>query len=248
MIGVKMKKMKQKKNVNKIVKNYSHEDLVEKGNEAIANFQPELAIKFFRKAHEMASTDTNIMDALADALIQTGDHEEAKQLLVLSTSLAPLINPYKWCYLAQLLSGHEALQTYQKAIEILTDCGLQLSNNNNNNNDKTDFKSNQKQVAKCYCSIAELHLTDLCFENDAEIICENSLKKSLEIDTDNIDALQTYASCRISQMRPMEAVELIENVYNKTKIIRDQYNNRSILDEIRIISDSELPGNLLVML
>lgn len=97
----------------------SVEGLIEQGNNAISKLQPELAIKFFMRARELSPEDTNIMDALADVHLNLGDQEEARQLLLMSTALAPEANPFKWLYLAQLQSGSEAISTYIKAIEII---------------------------------------------------------------------------------------------------------------------------------
>jgi hypothetical protein len=44
--------------------------------------QPELAVKFFERANNMAPGDTNIMDALADVHLQLDNQEEALALLL----------------------------------------------------------------------------------------------------------------------------------------------------------------------
>ncbi len=69
----------------------------------------------------IAPDDTNIMDALADAYLQLGEHCEALSLLELSTSRSPEENPYKWCYLAQLQAGSDAVGSYQRGINLLSE-------------------------------------------------------------------------------------------------------------------------------
>lgn len=215
---------------NATSKSYSCDDFVAKGNDALADFQPELAAQFFRRALNVRPEDTNIMDALADSLIQCGDKISAAQLLQLSTAKEPNANPFKWCYLAQLQYGNESLLTYQKAIEILSQ------------SNEIDVALRNKQIAKSYCSIAELYLTDLCLEVDAESFCENSIMKSLEFDPDNLDATQTLASFRLSQSRPQDAATIIEAVYNRGLKLREKMNNITIIDEMRTDSCSYLPG------
>ena len=95
------------------------EGLVEQGNNALSKLQPELAVKFFQRARAISPDDTNVLDALADVHLQLGDQEEALELLLMSTSLAPEANPFKWLYLAQLQDGLDAVATYSKAISIL---------------------------------------------------------------------------------------------------------------------------------
>lgn len=51
--------------------------------------------------------------------VQLGLREEAFRLLSVSTASSPFENPYKWCYLAQLQSGLDAISSYQRGIEIL---------------------------------------------------------------------------------------------------------------------------------
>lgn len=114
-----MKKISKKATKVAPKKAVSVDDLIEQGNNALSKLQPELAIKFFMRASEMSPEDTNIMDALADVHLNLGDQEEALQLLLMSTALAPEANPFKWLYLAQLQSGLEAIATYMRAIEIL---------------------------------------------------------------------------------------------------------------------------------
>ena len=114
-----MKKIGKKATKAAPKKAVSVDDLIEQGNNALSKLQPELAIKFFMRASELSPEDTNIMDALADVHLNLGDQEEALQLLLMSTALAPEANPFKWLYLAQLQIGLEAITTYMRAIEIL---------------------------------------------------------------------------------------------------------------------------------
>ena len=69
--------------------------------------------------------------------------------------------------------------------------------------------------------MAELYLTDLCFEENAETECESYVSLALKInDTDGepmVDALQTAASLRLSQKRTTEAIGFILRAYEKMK-------------------------------
>lgn len=99
---------------------FSSEDLVSQANVALSNMQFELAVKFYKRALQMAPTDTSIMDALAEVQIQLGETHEAELMLQQSISLEPTRNPYKWCYLAQLQNGEQAFISYKKAAEIMS--------------------------------------------------------------------------------------------------------------------------------
>ncbi len=95
------------------------EQLIEQANVAVGNLQLELAEKFFCRALSMSPEDTNIMDALADVYMQLGEMENALQLLVSSTTLAPSENPYKWMFLGQLQTGLDAIASYTAGINLL---------------------------------------------------------------------------------------------------------------------------------
>ena len=77
----------------------------------------------------------------------------------------------------------------------------------------------QRKLAGAYCTVAELYLTDLCYEDNAESECENYLQRALQIQVENgrpiVDALQTMASLRLSQDigRRKEAVSYILQTY-----------------------------------
>lgn len=93
--------------------------LVEQGQLALDRAEPELALKFFERAHSLNSSDTSIMDSLADVLLQLNEPERAYELLNQSISLEPLLNPCKYLYLAQLQTSHDALKSYQTGISFL---------------------------------------------------------------------------------------------------------------------------------
>ncbi len=71
------------------------------------------------------------------------------------------------------------------------------------------------QIVTGLVAAAELYLTDLCYEEDAEIQCESLLKEALQIDPQGVEALQSYASMRLSQHRKDEAVEALLKVHQR---------------------------------
>jgi len=75
----------------------------------------------------------------------------------------------------------------------------------------------RRQLCAAHCSIAELYLTDLCEEPNAESLCEAALKSALAIEPNGPDALQTMANFRLSQSRLSEALECILKAYERMK-------------------------------
>ena len=59
--------------------------------------------------------------------------------------------------------------------------------------DETKAKEIAKEVSNGFCSIAELYMTDLCDEEEAERECEASVTRAVEADDSNPEAFQTKA-------------------------------------------------------
>ena len=60
-------------------------------------------------------------------------------------------------------------------------------------------------MSEAHCATAELYLTDLCFDENAEGKCEAAVAQACELAPDNPTAFQLQASLRLSQERPQEA-------------------------------------------
>lgn len=58
-------------------KKVSVDRLIREAQQHLDRMDPEAACQLFQRAHLLRPEDTNIMDALADVLIQLGDAEEA---------------------------------------------------------------------------------------------------------------------------------------------------------------------------
>ncbi len=214
------------RNNKKNIEDLTPELLIEQANIALSNVQPELALKFYERALLLSPNDTNIMDALSDVYIQLGNNVKGKELLLNSVTLQPTVNPYKWMYLAQLQQGLEAKNSYNKGIELL----LPLA---------TDNSEIQHQLCKIYCSIAELYLTDLCYEDGAEDCCERAINEALLLDKTSIDARQTLVNLKLSQNRGNDAVVIIQEVYNEIKTIINRINTRAIINELKNENDDD---------
>ena len=143
-------------------------------------------------------------------------------------------------YMGQLSAGEDALSGYRDGIELLERAlnlrlaavsddsikGVQGESPANNSkveqtsvDSSTALQETRQKLAAAYCTAAELYLTDLCFEENAEQECDSYIQQALKL-TDSlgepiVDALQTTASLRLSQNRGMEAVDFILRAYNQ---------------------------------
>lgn len=120
-------------------------------------------------------------------------------------------------YLGQLSVAEEALMSYRFGIKL-----LEASLNNckkNQTAEVNEINEASKQLCGAYCSVADLFMTDLCFEDNAEKQCEECIRQSTQYD-DGVspDALQAFANLRLSQSRPDEAVPNILSAYQRMKV------------------------------
>jgi hypothetical protein len=155
--------------------------------------------------------------------IQLLDQESTKNMSYHETRASLLF------YFGQLCVEQEALEAYKNGVTSLESC-LGLASEDSAVQMEEDDTANQKllpdlrrKLSGAYCSMAELYLSDLCYEDNAENECELCLEKALQIkDIDGeplVDALQTMASLRLSQeSRRAEAVPYILRTYDKMKV------------------------------
>ena len=202
------------------------EKLVEQGMQALASCHPDLAAKFFSRAQELDPDDSDVMDALADALVQCGRGDEARAQLERSTLLRPDRNPAKWFYLAQLQHSEAALHSLTSGIEFLLRGGdLDLAV--------------RAQVGKAYASVAELFLTDLCFAPNAESRCEEAVECSLRHHPGSIDGRLALVSLRLSQCRGKEVIPVVETLFSEVMDSRQRLAGRSIMEDLQTPMEEE---------
>ena len=214
-------------------------ELIKRGHAAVANFQPDVAAQFFTRALESDSNNTELMDTLADVLLQMGDAEKAMPLLHRSIALAPESSSYKYLYLAQLQDGRDALGSVEKAVSLLArdyattraaeQKGSASMDTQADGEDAISAATLQKQLAKAYCTIAELFLTDLCDEEGAEQACEQALALGTGVDGESLDVLQTLASLRISQCKPQEAGVILAGVATRVCAALEAAQHESLI-------------------
>jgi tetratricopeptide (TPR) repeat protein len=165
-------------------------------------FEYDLAINCYKAALDQAPENTQILDELAEVLIDSGNPEEAKIFLRKSIELAPYENPGKYLSYAQQLQGLEAVNMSMRGIQVM----LQLRNAGNfsSQEEKDDLN---RQIVSAYCSVAEIYLTDSCFEENAEEIIGKVLEEAFKIDPNNPEPHQVNASYKISQTCFGEALQ-----------------------------------------
>lgn len=192
-----MKTKMQEKAKKKTAEKYTVDQLLEKTEECIDNFDFDMARLFCQRALDIEPTNLTILEMLGNICSELGDVEKAKQVFLKAVELSPEEGHSKYMYLGQIHTGMEAVQYFSKGIELMLNTMDKLSN------EASAFGAaafpcqgdvTKKDVSVAFCSIAEIFFTDLCMEEGAADRCKEALDKALQYDEHNPEALQLMAS------------------------------------------------------
>jgi len=188
---------------------YTISALLKKADDLVEQFEYDGAERFYEKALQMEPNNTTILDSYAYVKLELDKLEDAQQLFKRSIELSPNENHVKYMSFAQTLQGSDALSCFAKGIELM----YQEIKNLENQNEFEKLIGLKREISVGLSSMAEIYLTDACFEDCAESECERLLQEALSIDPSNPDPLQTLASVRLSQHRSEDALQLLNKSF-----------------------------------
>lgn len=189
----------------------------------------ETAIQFFQNgdiqnAKKIAkrviklSDDPTILNECGAVLAEVGDNKLALEAFRRSVTLAPDSGYDKYLTLGQLCSHEESLKFLTRGIELLG----------------TEAPDEKRKLSKAYCHIAELYLTDLCMDQNAQNRCKEAVDKAILSDGNNPEGYHLAASYLISSNKFEEA---------KTKLregINIWFEKHEINEEIAEITEESI--------
>ncbi|KAF8206400.1 hypothetical protein K438DRAFT_1578140 [Mycena galopus ATCC 62051] len=198
--------------------------LLQKAQSLIVQCDYDLARRFVTRVLEQQPSNAEAKEMLGVVQLEIGEIEAARATF---TSLLPPNPdapspppPSAHLYLAQLSEDDPglALKHYQAAIEILT---VQLKGKERAmdlpKDDEAELKNN---IVRALVGQVEIWMDpsyDLCFDPAAAKTCEDLLASALQTDPGNAEALQALASVRMSQERPDEAKQCLEQAWSAWK-------------------------------
>lgn len=258
------------------LENLSVEELLAAAHEEIDSFQYETAQTLCHTALKKEPDNVAVLETSASLCLEVGNLDGARHCLGRAITVQPEGGHEKYMSMAQLMEGREALQCYQKGIEILTrkvlslpvvkkaeeasepvDMTMQSDGGTNgtlagssrveavtvkseprdhvldegNENlcpaeaeagasrgstsasslgpQKNERALLVRQVSTAHCSVAELFMTDLCDEEEAEEACRANILKAIEVDPSNPEAFQHMASFLLVKQEVEEAKKYI---------------------------------------
>ncbi|KAF2637947.1 TPR-like protein [Massarina eburnea CBS 473.64] len=180
--------------------------------------QPEDALVAARRALNLLQPTSEPTLAVLPALnllgeinVELGDIDSAREAFQAAIALdqeGENDGAEKFLWLAQLNEegGAESVQWFEKGVEVLKREVDGLEGKLAKKTEITEALEEKKQkIATALCGIAEVYMTDLSWEEEAESRCEAAVTEALLVAPESPEPLQTLASIRLSQVRVDDA-------------------------------------------
>jgi tetratricopeptide (TPR) repeat protein len=180
--------------------------------------QPEDALVAARRALNLLQPSSEPTPASLPALnligeinVELGDPDAAREAFQAAVALdkdGEKDGAEKFLWLAQLNEegGAESVRWFEKGVDVLKKEKEALEGKLVKKSDLLEVLEEKKQkIANALCGIAEVYMTDLSWEEDAEARCEAAVTEAMMIAPESPEPLQTLASVRISQQRVDDA-------------------------------------------
>ncbi|KAJ5899137.1 hypothetical protein N7495_003881 [Penicillium taxi] len=191
--------------------------LLDEANILLQTGRIEGALANAEQALELIGSDTASLPALnilGEINVELGDIDAARQYFLRAVQLDPNGSilesegggSEKFLWLAQLSDqgGIDSVQWYEKGVSSMRQT-LQLPESKSSPADLALIDEKKTKLANALCAVAEIYMTDLSWEEDAEARCDALITEALQVTPDAPEVLQTLASIRISQLRTEEA-------------------------------------------
>ncbi|KAF1841152.1 uncharacterized protein K460DRAFT_389623 [Cucurbitaria berberidis CBS 394.84] len=196
----------------------SPEELLEQAAVFLQTSQPDEALVAAKRALNLLQPTSKPTAAVLPALnllgeinVELGDADGAREAFQAAIVIDPegaTDGAEKFLWMAQLNEegGAESIRWFEKGVEVLKREISDLEGKLVKKADIEELLEEKKQkIANSLCGIAEVYMTDLSWEEEAEARCNAAVTEALLFAPENPEPLQTLASIRISQLRLEEA-------------------------------------------
>ncbi|EAW24926.1 ACL4 family protein [Aspergillus fischeri NRRL 181] len=168
----------------------------------------------FNSAPANSPTQLSALNTIGEIYVELGDINAARECFLRVVELDPNGTipesegggAEKFLWLAQLseAGGKDSVQWFEKGVSALRTIIQQLEEKQDPQT-AAELAEKKKKMANALCGVAEIYMTDLSWEEDAENQCESLITEALLVDPQAPEVLQTLASIRISQLRQDDA-------------------------------------------
>ncbi|EDQ86039.1 uncharacterized protein MONBRDRAFT_33988 [Monosiga brevicollis MX1] len=175
--------------------------------ESLQSTNPDVALQFVTRALAQDPLNTEALEFRAVINLSLDHAAEAYADLRKCVEIEPHNGWSKYMYLGQLSSGQEAADMLSAGIQLMAEYEANVASKPGA--DPEEIKGLHEDISAAFCSLAEVYLTDLCEEDEAQDTCLALMDKALAYDPTNIEALQTLSSIHMSMSQPDQAWELL---------------------------------------
>ncbi|KAK6335533.1 hypothetical protein TWF696_002306 [Orbilia brochopaga] len=163
---------------------------------------PHQALTTITKALAKNPTSLPALELAGEINVELEDTDTAIRCFTAATELdadGSISGVEKFLWLAELCEegGEVAIRWYERAAEFLRKQVAETTGE--------EKSTAEQKLCSALCGMAELYMTDLCMQPDAEARCEAYITESLLIAPTSPESLSTLASLRISQSKPADA-------------------------------------------
>ena len=157
-----------------------------------------------------------VLNLLGEISVELGDVDNARRYFLLAVKVDPDGGiadeagggAEKFLWLAQLSEegGADSVRWYERGVAALK-AQIDALRNTPRDAQEKEVLENEKRasIATALCSVVEVYMTDLSWEDDAEARCESLVIEALAFAPDSAEVLQTLASVRLSQLKQQDA-------------------------------------------
>ncbi|KAG6041860.1 hypothetical protein E4U41_001020 [Claviceps citrina] len=180
-----------------------------------------LASKALEETGSGGDFELRALNSLGTLLVESGEVDEARSYFERAVKLDEDGmtdervggGPEKFLFLAQLSEegGRDSVHwfergasTLRKQIQSLTDLPGRTPEQ------QASLEEKQQKLGGVLCAVAEVYMTDLSWEADAEQRCEALITEAMMIAPNSPETWQTVANVRISQVRVEEAKKALQ--------------------------------------
>jgi len=188
--------------------------LVARAEECVATYDFDGALVLYQKALESNADNAPILDAVGELLLELGEHEKAKAVLIRSVQIEPTGSFGTYMYLGQLMSGTDAVACFDRGAELLLK-EIEQSQ------DAANTQMLRRKLSCAMCSRGEVYMTDLCDHPQAESECARSLEAAVQHDPSNPDAWVAKGNFHICQQNAPEALQCLDKASELIDAIED---------------------------
>ena len=222
-----------------------------------------LAFKALEETGKGGDFELRSLNLLGLLHVENGDVEEARNFFEQAIKLDEDGTadekvgggPEKFLFLAELSEegGQDTVEWFERGAAALRKQIQNLAGiSNRTEEQEAAYQEKQLKLGGVLCAVAEVYMTDLSWEDDAEARCETLITEAMMIAPNSPETLQTVANVRISQERTDEARTALKHSMDLWKDLEPEdpaipaFPTRIAL--VRLLLETELMEDALMVL